>query len=420
MKVAIYGLGYVGFTAACCLTKQKHEVVGVDVGVDKIKNVNEGHTPIKEPEVEEMLNNALKNNLIKACESINDLSSFDLAIICVGTPSAVDGSHNMGYIAEVARQVANACVKNTGTPLAVTFRSTFKPGTLSTLIEPIFHSCLGENFREKVQLVYNPEFLREGCAVYDYFNPPKIVVGTENGEKCPAMDVLHEELDAPVFYTKFIDAEFVKFVDNTWHAVKVAFANEIGRTCHKLGVSAKKTHEIFISDTKLNISPYYTRPGGAFGGSCLPKDVRALQYITQDLGLNAALINSLLVTNESHKNYQFEDIISQVQNGAKILMVGLAFKADTDDLRESPNVDIARKLLEQGYKLSIYDPVLSQADLRGQNLGYAYTYLPTVYNLLINKKEVEKGNWDLVISSNVTDKDLNLEPFKVIKTYEYE
>lgn len=420
MKIVIFGLGYVGFTAACCLAREGHEVFGVDVNADKVAEINRGESPIKEPGVEELLNDALKRGLIKASTAVGPMDETDLAIVCVGTPSATDGSHNMSYIAEVTRQIAAAISAERTHPMTVAYRSTFRPGTISGLIEPIFRNTLGDDLKKAVEIVYNPEFLRESVAVEDFFNPPKIVVGTADGKRSVVMDKLHENLDAPVFYTRYEEAEITKFVDNTWHAVKVAYANEIGRVCHRLGVSAQKVHEIFVSDTKLNISAYYTRPGGAFGGSCLPKDVRALQYISGEIGAHTHLIDSLLRTNEAHKTYQVDDIIRKLEPGARVLMVGLAFKAETDDLRESPNVDIARRLLERGHSLKVYDPAIKAANLRGQNLGYAFTHLPTVGTLLVDRETAEAGQWDLVIASNRTIEDLDLGNATVIRTDRYD
>ena len=259
-----------------------------------------------------------------------------------------------------------------------------------------------------VELVYNPEFLRESSAIDDYFNPPKIVVGTKDAEPSVNMDELHKNIDAPVFYTGYREAEITKFVDNTWHAVKVAYANEIGRICQQLDISARKVHENFVADTKLNISPYYTRPGGAFGGSCLPKDVRALQHISSDVGANTHLVDALMRSNESHKLFQFEHIAAKLAPGARVLLVGLAFKTGTDDLRESPNLDLARRLLQAGYALSIYDNNLDATKLVGQNLGYAYSHLPSLEELLIDKMTAESESFDLVIAANGTIKTLEL------------
>lgn len=420
MKIAIFGLGYVGFTAACCLAHEGHEVIGIDVNADKVDEINSGQPPIKEPEVGELLAQALTKGLIRAMTEIPDLSDVDLAIVCVGTPSSTDGSHNMSFVAEVTRQIAETVSPDRARPLTVAYRSTFRPGTVEQLVGPIFRSLLGARAGTAVEIVYNPEFLREATAVQDFFAPPKIVVGTRDGGRSAVMDALHEGLDAPVFYTAFEEAEITKFVDNSWHAVKVAFANEIGRVCHRMGVSASKVHEIFVSDTKLNISSCYTRPGGAFGGSCLPKDVRALQHISGEVGAHTHLIDSLVRSNEAHKTYQAQDIMAKLPEGGRVLMVGLAFKALTDDLRESPNVDIARRLLQGGYQLSVYDPGIEPADLRGQNLGYAFTHLPTVGSLLVDKATAEAGPWDLIVASNRIIDGLDLGDAEVLSTYEYD
>jgi len=280
MNITIFGLGYVGFTAACCIASEGHHVTGIDVSEKKVDAILAGKSPIIEPGVDDMLKDGLEKGLIDASTSIGDhLDDCDLAIVCVGTPSAADGSHNMGYIADVTRQIAAAIKPDRKKPLSVAYRSTIRPGSVEELIAPIFRSVLGDKTDEIIELVYNPEFLRESSAVLDYFEPPKIVIGTRDGKPNKAMETLNANIkveDGKVFYVGFREAEFTKFVDNTWHAVKVAYANEIGRVCLQLGIKASQVHEIFKSDTKLNISPYYTRPGGAFGGSCLPKDVRIL------------------------------------------------------------------------------------------------------------------------------------------------
>jgi GDP-mannose 6-dehydrogenase len=419
MKIAILGLGYVGFTAAACIASQGHKVVGVDVSEAKIGDINTGTAPFEEPGLQELMAESVaKGRLYATNNVIEALDQAEAAIVCVGTPSGVDGAHDMRYVVDVSLQIAHNLKELSGQKLTVAYRSTMRPGSIRNLISPIFESVLGRSYQERVELVYNPEFLREAQAISDYFNPSKIVIGTIDGCPSEVMERLHHGIDAPVFYTGFEEAEITKFVDNSWHAVKVVFANEIGRTCQKLGISASTVHKIFVSDTKLNISPYYTRPGGAFGGSCLPKDVRALQFIASDIGSNTHLLDSLLRSNEAHKNFQFAQITRALPAGGSILMAGLAFKAETDDLRESPNVDIARKLVAAGYKLKIFDPKLLPSKLRGQNLGYAYSNLPTIDQLLISKCEAESREWDLVIASNATSKQLQLpDTTPVISTH---
>lgn len=401
MKVAVLGLGYVGCTAIACIGSQGHHIVGIDVSAAKVDAIQEGRSPIKEPQVDELLAEAKRQGRLNASTSVGDhLTDCELAIVCVGTPSGVDGAHNMSYIVQVTRQIAQALTRERSKRLTVAYRSTMRPGTMDQMIAPIFRSVLGEDFEKWVELVYNPEFLREATAVHDYFNPPKIVIGTRDGEVSETMNLLHHGIDAPVFHVPFREAEITKFVDNSWHAVKVSFANEIGRVCQQQGISAAQVHQIFISDTKLNISPYYTRPGGAFGGSCLPKDVRALQYISSDMGANTPLIDSLIRSNEAHKNHQFKVVSEGLSEGARVLLIGLAFKADTDDLRESPAVDLARKFLDAGYALDIYDPGLTPEMLVGQNLGYAYAYLPSIDSLLVDKDTAEATLYDLAVSTN--------------------
>jgi GDP-mannose 6-dehydrogenase len=414
MKIAIYGLGYVGLTAAGCLTSEGHEILGVDVSEAKVRETNSGISPIKEPGLEELLQKAVKARRLHCVTDASQLlDDCEMAIVCVGTPSSANGAHNMAYIAEVSRQIATS-IRNRSTTLTVVYRSTIRPGTTEELIRPIFEATLGDDRLDRFELVYNPEFLRESTAIHDYFNPPKIVVGTHDGQPNARMDELHKNLDATVFYTPFREAEITKFVDNSFHALKVAFANELGRICMQLGISARKMHEIFISDTKLNISPYYLRPGNAFGGSCLPKDVRALQYIAADIGAQTRLIDSLIPSNEAHKHYLFEQVTVGLAPGASVLMVGLAFKDKSDDLRESPKVDMARKLLNAGFNLSVFDPYLEPDHLIGQNLGYSFLHLPTLPRLLVSAEKVEATHYDLIIDTTGSADALKLNCDRVV------
>ena len=400
MKIAIFGLGYVGFTAACCMSAQGHSVLGIDVNARKVADILAGISPILEPGVDAMLAEGLRCGLIDAaCEAGARLGDCDMAIVCVGTPSSADGSHDMRYIVQVTEQIALAVGRAArARPLTVLYRSTIRPGTMEDMVRPIFEAALGAATDALVELVYNPEFLREATAVADYFAPPKIVVGTRDGSGSDTVSALYEGIDAPWFDVKFREAEATKFVDNTWHAVKVAFGNEIGRICFGMEIDAAAVHEIFVSDTKLNISPHYLRPGGAFGGSCLPKDVRALQRISADCGANTHLIDSLMRSNEAHKQCLFEKATDGLQRGESILLVGLAFKAETDDLRESPNVDMARKLVEADYNVSIYDPAVNDNHLENANLCSGSAQKP----FLLSQEEAETGSFSRTLICNAT------------------
>jgi len=415
MKIAIFGLGYVGLTAAGCLASSGHKVIGIDVNADKVAQINAGLTPIAEPGLGKLIAEAVKAGLLQARQSVGDaLGDCEIAIVCVGTPSAPDGSHNMSFIAEVSRQIAHSVDPSRKRPLTVAYRSTFRPGTIDDLVLPIFKSVLKDRIGS-VEIVYNPEFLRESVAVADFYSPPKIVIGTIDGTPSENMDVMNSNLNAPVFYTGFREAEFTKFVDNTFHALKVAFANEIGRVCVELRIDVPKVHEIFISDTKLNISPYYLRPGGAFGGSCLPKDVRALQFIASDVGVSAQIIDNIIRSNEAHKHFTFIHVTKNLAPKSKVLLFGLAFKADSDDLRESPSIDLARKLIQAGYELSIYDETLDPSKLIGQNLGYGFSHLPSLEALLVTREVVEQQEYDRLIDTNGRSSSVNISAKETIR-----
>lgn len=416
MKIAIFGLGYVGITGAACLVREGHTVVGVEINERKSRAVASGRSPIFEPGVEELLAAGVREGRLTVVADARDaIADADIAMVCVGTPSAPDGAHNMSYVMNVSKEIATALADSArAEPLTVVYRSTMRPGSIEELIAPVFESVLGEKNAALVELVYNPEFLRESTAVADYLAPPKIVVGTKDGKPSTRIEALYSTIDAPTFVTRFREAEFTKFVDNTFHAVKVAFANEIGRFCVALGIDASKVHEIFISDRKLNISPYYCRPGGAFGGSCLPKDVRALQYLSDDTGSSAYLIESLLKSNEAHKRFLYELATKDLPKGSHVLMIGLAFKAGTDDLREAPQLDLARRLLQNGYRLSILDPAVKPDQLLGQNLGYAFAHLPNMAKLLVSEEVAASTNYDRVIDTNGRARGVALMPAPLI------
>ena len=418
MYVVIYGLGYVGLTAAACLTKAGHKVLGVDVSDEKIAAVNRGVSPITEPGIEEAFVEARRAGLLSATHNPSAaLREADLAMVCVGTPSAADGAHNLSFIAEVTRQIAGAVEPDRARPLTIAYRSTIRPGTTEDLIVPIFRSLLGDATEKAVEIVYNPEFLRESSAMADYFNPPKIVVGTADATPSEAMARLYDGIDAPRFHTGYREAEITKFVDNSWHAIKVGYANEIGRLCVSLGIDAQTVSQIFLSDTKLNISPYYMRPGGAFGGSCLPKDLRALQHLAGETGINAAIVDSVMRSNDAHKHFAYELCARDLAPASRVLVVGLAFKSNSDDLRESPNLDLVSRLLRAGHRVSVYDPSIVAQRLMGQNLGYAYATLPSLKTLLVDREEAEREQYDLFVDANGQGGALSVRADRVVNLH---
>jgi GDP-mannose 6-dehydrogenase len=409
-------MGYVGVTVASCLLKDGHRVFGVEVNEEKRKIIASGRSPMHEPGVDAQLANGIRDGRFSLVgDAHGALSDAELALVCVGTPSAPDGSHNMAFVAEVTRQIAHA-VRFAGRKdkPTVVYRSTMRPGSIDGLIRPIFETVLGSSAGQTVEIVYNPEFLRESEGISDYFDPPKIVIGTADGQPCGRLQELYKDIAAPTFVTRYREAEFTKFVDNSFHALKVAFANEIARVCLNMNIDVRKVHEIFVADRKLNVSPRYLRPGGAFGGSCLPKDVRALHHMSEDVGANSHVIEALLRSNEAHKRFLLDYCLDSMPAGATVLLVGLAFKPDSDDLRESPQIDLARRILEKGHKLRIYDASVKPEQLIGQNLGYAYSQLPSIGGLLISREGVEQKTFDLVIDANGRSKQLAIKAAKVV------
>ena len=407
MKVAVFGLGYVGLATAVCLVRDGHSVIGIDVDQKKIGEIASGRSPINEPQIEDLLRSGLASGRLHYASEPR-IDECDMAMVCVGTPSAPDGAQNLTFIAEVSRQIAAAIgERGARPPLVVVYRSTIRPGTMENLILPIFRACL--NGREDAfELVYHPEFLREAVAIRDFSEPGKIVIGTRDGEPNARMDELNAGLEAPVFYTGYREAEFSKFVDNTFHALKVSFANEIGRVCVDLGLDPKIAHRMLVADTKLNISPAYLRPGGAFGGSCLPKDIRALHRISADAGTDLPLVNALLRSNEAHKDFIFAHCTRGLDAGAKVLMLGLAFKPGSDDLRESPNIDLAKKLLRMGCRLSIYEPSIDPDRVIEGDASSARAHLPDLASMLIDRARLKAGGFDLVIDTNGTSSGIGI------------
>ena len=415
VKIAIFGLGYVGCTAAGCVASQGHQIIGVDVNQGKIDALNAGQSPVHEPGLAELIEGAHAKGLISATDNVAAaLADADMAMVCVGTPSGPDGAHDMRHIIEVSRSIAGHLSAERTTPLTLIYRSTMRPGSCENIVLPLLEAQLGDRASQIVELVYNPEFLREASAIADYFNPPKIVIGTADGAPSERMERLYSGIEAPRFHVGWREAEMTKFVDNTWHAAKVAFANEIGRVCEQLGVNAEQVHAMFVADTKLNISAHYLRPGGPFGGSCLPKDVRALQSIASDIGAQTHLVDALIRSNDAHKHHQFQQAVHGLETGAKVLVAGLAFKPETDDLRESPAVDLVRKLLDAGFVVEVYDPQVKPENLIGQNLGYARSVLPGMDGLLVEKAAAEAGGYARVIATNRLVDTLAIDPATVV------
>lgn len=356
MIISVIGIGYVGAVTSACLAAQGHKVIAVDKDFRKTSCIADGRSPIVEKDLERLIAKAAQAGRLEATQDIRyAVLNSDITLITVGTPSHVDGSLNLSYIDAACREIGEALQNKNGFH-SVVLRSTVIPGTGQNIAIPTLEKYSGKIMGKDFGFAVNPEFLREGSAVDDFYNPPKIVIGASDERTCDALVALYKDIVAPLAVTTIDVAEAVKYADNAWHAMKVGFANEIGNILKESGVDSHKVMDIFFLDTKLNLSKNYLTPGFAFGGSCLPKDVRALRAAGQSRNLSTPILDALLVANDRQVERAYEMIIA---TGRKtVSMLGLTFKSGTDDLRESPLLKLAERLLKNGYRLKIHDPSL--------------------------------------------------------------
>lgn len=399
MRVSVFGIGYVGAVTSACLVDSGHEVIAVDIDPIKVACINEGRSPIVEPGLEEIIGKAKAAGKLSAtCDVAKAVAESEISLICVGTPSNDDGSLKLDYIVSVCEQIGEA-LKNKNEYHTVVLRSTCVPGTTRDVVMPALERASGKKAGVDFGLGNNPEFLRESTAVNDFFNPPKIVIGADNETTAKAIAALYEKIEAPEVVTDVATAEGVKYANNCWHAMKVGFANELGNIMKEHGLDSHKVMDIFFLDTKLNISKAYLLPGFAFGGSCLPKDVRAFRANGKSRGLNTPIFDALLDANEE----QVRRARGMIEKSGKrtVAMMGLAFKAGTDDLRESPLVKLAEGLLNDGYNLSIYDPAVSRArSMEGANQKFIRESIPHISACLVETPEELKANAELFVVGN--------------------
>ena len=374
MKVSVFGLGYVGTVSAASLAADGHTVIGVDVNPDKVAAVNAGSSPIVEPGLDELLASGVANGHLRATtDAAEAVQASETSLLCVGTPSRRNGSLDLTYLERVAEEVGRT-LRHISHYHVVVVRSTVLPGTTHEMIIPALERESGKKYGDGFGVSVNPEFLREGTALKDFRKPPLTLVGHNHAADASGTIALYQSIDAPLVSTNIRVAEMLKYTSNAWHAVKVVFANEIGTLCKRMGVDSHEVMDIFCRDEKLNLSPYYLKPGFAFGGSCLPKDVRALQYRAREVDLEMPMINAVLGSNRQQIQHAIDQI---VETGKKrIGILGFSFKAGTDDLRESPMVILSEALLGKGYELCIFDRNVSLARLMGANKEYIEQQIP--------------------------------------------
>jgi len=398
MRISIFGLGYVGAVCAGCLSARGHHVIGVDVSASKIDLINNGKSPIVEPGLEELLQQGLASgNLRGTTDVIDAVLNSDVSFICVGTPSKKNGDLELNYIEGVCREIGLAMRDKTERHTVVV-RSTVLPGTAKNVVLPILQDCSGKQAGVDFGLAVNPEFLRESTAIKDYDFPPMTVIGELDQASGDLLESIYSELDAPIIRKSIDVAEMIKYTCNVWHATKVTFANEIGNIAKAAGVDGRDVMEVICQDHKLNLSKYYMKPGFAFGGSCLPKDVRALSYRAGAMDVDAPLIGSLMRSNAIQVQNAFDIIASYDKR--KVALLGLSFKAGTDDLRESPLVELAEMLIGKGYDLSIFDRNVEYARVYGANKDYIESKIPHVSSLLSSDFDAVVDGAEIIVLGN--------------------
>lgn len=398
MRISIFGLGYVGAVCAGCLSARGHEVVGVDVSKAKIDLINQGKSPIVEPGLEELLAQGIQNGRLRGTNDFAQaIRDTEVSLIAVGTPSKKNGDLGLEFMESVCREIG-LVLRDKQERHTVVVRSTVLPGTVKNVVIPILEQHSGKKAGVDFGVAVNPEFLRESTAIKDYDHPPMTVIGELDTISGDLLEKLYSELDAPVIRKSIEVAEMIKYTCNVWHATKVTFANEIGNIAKACGVDGREVMNVVCQDTHLNLSAYYMRPGFAFGGSCLPKDVRALNYRATSLDVDAPLIGSLMRSNESQVQNAFDIVASHDKR--KVALLGLSFKAGTDDLRESPLVELAEKLIGKGFELSIFDRNVEYARVHGANKEYIESKIPHVSSLLNSDFDAVVDNADVIILGN--------------------
>jgi GDP-mannose 6-dehydrogenase len=400
VNISIFGLGYVGTVSAVCLAKLGHKVIGVDTNPLKVELINKGLSPIVEPGVDILLQQAISSRALTATTNLTEaVQHTDISLVCVGTPSSPNGSLNLDQVLRVAEQTGQA-IRMKQSYHGLVIRSTVLPGTVEK-VAAIMTRESGKQLGRDFGVADNPEFLREGTSLYDFENPPYTVVGGSDETIVNMLKEAYRGLAAPFYVVRIREAEILKYACNAFHAVKVTFANEIGAISKKMGIDSHVVMKIFAEDTKLNISPYYLKPGFAFGGSCLPKDVRAITYEARRLDIGVPMLQSLVPSNTAQIDRVIDWVVQRKRK--KVGVLGLSFKSDTDDLRESPIVTLVEALIGKGFEVSIFDANVNIARLIGANKAYIEQEIPHVSSLMKDSIEEVLDNAEVILIGNKGD-----------------
>jgi GDP-mannose 6-dehydrogenase len=407
LRISIFGLGYVGTVSCGCLANAGHEVVGVDPIRTKVQLINAGNSPVIEANIGEIVAATVKSGRLRATDDTEQaLRDTELSFVCVGTPSQINGNLDVTYVRRVCEQIGQA-IKNKPTRHTVVIRSTVLPGTMHGVVIPVLEESSGKKAGRDFGVCNNPEFLREGTAVMDFNYPPKIVIGELDSASGDILTTLYADLDAPLIRTDLRTSEMVKYIDNCWHALKIGFANEIGNLCKSLSIDSHKAMGIFCQDKKLNISPAYLLPGFAFGGSCLPKDIRALTYKAKQHDLQMPILSAILPSNEMQVIKGLELIMGKGHKRVGVL--GFSFKAGTDDLRESPMIEVIERLIGKGYDLRVYDKNVHVASLVGANRDFILNRIPHISKLMVENMDAVFDHGETIVIGN-NDPDFKTAP----------
>lgn len=407
MKLSIFGLGYVGCVSAACFAKEGHEVIGVDLNPTKVELVNRGESPIVEAGMSELMKEVVSEGRLRATTNTQEaIAGSDLSLVCVGTPSNANGSLDLSYVERVCQEIG-AALRNKSKRHVVIIRSTMLPGTIEGVVLPALETASGKAKGKDFGVCINPEFLREGTSLKDFYAPPFTLIGADDEQTADVVRALYANLEASVFVVPVKTAEMVKYVCNCFHALKISFANEVGNICKGLQIDSHEVMDIVCQDTKLNLSPSYLRPGFAFGGSCLPKDLRAINYKAKQLDVDVPLLSSILPSNR----LQIENAVDMVvRSGRKqIGVLGFSFKAGTDDLRESPMVALIETLIGKGFQLAIYDRDVSLARLFGANKEFIERGIPHISQLMRSSVAEVLATADLLIIGNKAEEFREIE-----------
>jgi len=409
MRISVLGLGYVGLVSAACLAQMRHQVTGFDTDSLKLASIANETISLAEKNLKPLLNKALHNNTLRIAETIAEaIAQSDISLICVGTPAKPTGEIDLSHIEAVCETVGKA-LANLNHFHVVVIRSTLLPFSMQNHVIPILEQHSGKKAGVDFGVCHQPEFLREGNAVEDFMQPARTIIGTEDERAGQLVAALYEDLPAPVFFTSLKEAEMLKYVDNSWHALKVAFGNEIGKFCKHQAMDSHRVMELFCADTRLNISNAYLKPAFAFGGSCLPKDVTALNSRLQQLGLESPLLESLMVSNQSHIDHTIALI--EAQGKQNIGFLGLSFKEGTDDVRASPILQVIRHLGKKDYRIKAFDPYINQHTLQQAQETAIIPYLcDTITDILPGSDVIVIANKDTLFS----DITIHLKPEQIV------